>query len=163
MQILRNVSAALVAVPLAFLAIDSAHALPTMGSSPLTIRNDRGGQVIHYALRMLRLKEAGRSVRFSGSCDSACTLFLALPASRTCVSPGASFGFHLPYGSSAEGNRIAAGYLTSSYPGWVRSWIASRGGLNGQIKRMSYSYASRYLPTCPQSAKKRFLPELRSR
>jgi hypothetical protein len=116
---------------------------------------------------MARLKEAGRSLRFAGRCDSACTLFLALPRAKTCVSPGASFGFHLPYGASRRGNQMAAQYLLSSYPGWVRSWIAEQGGLSGQIKTMSYAYASQFLPTCTQPARsaasKRLLPDLRTR
>jgi hypothetical protein len=149
------------AAMLLFSAVGSAHSLPVREPSAVTIRNDRGGQVINYALRMLRVKEAGRSVRFSGRCDSACTLYLALPRSRTCISQGASFGFHLPYGASPAGNRIAARYLLSSYPGWVKSWIQGRGGLSGQIKTMSYAYASQYLPTCSPARKKFVLPELR--
>ncbi|MEW9806752.1 hypothetical protein ABUE31_12240 [Mesorhizobium sp. ZMM04-5] len=158
----RIFNAALIAVPMLISAVATAQALPSHGS-PITIRNDRGGQVIHYALKMLRLKEAGRSVRFSGRCDSACTLYLALPRSKSCVTPSASFGFHLPYGASRRGNQVAAQYLLSSYPGWVRSWVASQGGLNGQIKTMSYGYASRFLPTCPQADRKLALPQLRTR
>lgn len=162
----RFLASALVAIPLAISALGTANALPST-PSPITIRNDRGGQVIHYALRMLRAKEAGRPVRFSGRCNSACTLFLALPRGKTCVSPSASFGFHLPYGASRRGNQVAAQYLLSSYPGWVRSWISDQGGLTGRIKTMNYAYASRFLPTCTQtarsSASKRLLPELRSR
>lgn len=124
----RTLACALITAPLLMAAIGAAHALPSTAGSAVTIRNDRGGQVVHYALKMLRLKEAGHSVRFSGRCDSACTLYLALPRSKTCVSPGASFGFHLPYGASRAGNQVAAQYLLSSYPGWVRSWIADKGG-----------------------------------
>lgn len=160
----RNLAACLIAAPVLLAAVESASALPTRSPSAVTIRNDRGGQVINYALKMLRMKEAGRSVRFSGRCDSACTLYLALPRSKTCIAQGASFGFHLPYGASSRGNQIAARYLLSSYPGWVKSWIRSKGGLNGRIKTMSYAYASQYLPTCnTASRKKSGLPELRVR
>ncbi len=159
----RTLACALITAPLLMAAIGAAHALPSTAGSAVTIRNDRGGQVIHYALKMLRLKEAGHSVRFSGRCDSACTLYLALPRSKTCVSPGASFGFHLPYGASRAGNQVAAQYLLSSYPGWVRSWIADKGGLKSQIKTMGYGYASQFLPTCKQPDKKLVLPPLRSR
>ncbi len=125
-----------------------AFAFPFSGFPGLTIRGDRGGQVIAYALRMKRLERSGGKVNFSGACDSACTLYLALPRHQTCVTPGASFGFHLPYGASREGNRIAANYLTRNYPGWVRSWIRAHGGLTHQIKTMDYSYARQYLPAC---------------
>jgi len=161
----RGFVASLAAVALMLTAVGSASAYPLNGSSAVTIRNDRGGQVINYALRMLKMKRAGRSVRFSGRCDSACTLFLALPRSKTCIASGASFGFHLPYGASSRGNAIAANYLMSSYPGWVRSWVHSQGGLNGRIKTMSYAYASQYLPTCgtPARSGKLVMPTIRSR
>jgi len=127
---------------------DAAQAFPFSGFRGLTIRGDRGGQVIQYALQMKRLERSGSKVRFAGRCDSACTLYLALPRSQTCVMSGATFGFHLPYGVSREGNRIAANYMMRNYPGWVKSWIRANGGLNGRIKTMSYSYARQYLPTC---------------
>lgn len=126
---------------------ETASALPKF-SSAMTIRADRGGEVITYAIRMKELQEAGRDVRFSGPCDSACTLYLALPRSQTCITQGASFGFHLPYGASARGNRVAAEYMLRQYPGWVKSWIQRKGGLSSGIKRMDYAHASKYLPTC---------------
>lgn len=116
--------------------------------STVTIRNDRGGYVINYALKMKRMERDGKNVRFAGPCDSACTLFLALPKSKTCVMPGASFGFHLPYGSSRRGNRFAADYLLSSYPGWVRSWLRDNGGLTSRIKVMNYNSIRGHLPAC---------------
>lgn len=131
---------------------ETASALPRF-SSALTIRGDRGGEVISYAIRMKELEEAGRDVRFSGSCDSACTLYLALPRSQTCITQGASFGFHLPYGASPRGNKVAAQYMMRQYPGWVKSWIRNNGGLTSGIKRMNYAYASRYIPTCGGAAK----------
>src|SRR5215217_6676167 len=88
-----------------------AHSAPLLG--PLRNQNyqrigsDRGGYVVQYALRMLKLKQSGKPVQFAGKCLSACTIYLALPRSQTCISPGASFGFHAPYGSSPSGNRMA--------------------------------------------------------
>ena len=117
-------------------------------TSAARIGSDRGGEIITYAMRVAELKSADRDVRFSGACDSACTLHLSLPRSKTCVSAGASFGFHLPYGSSPKNNQVAANYLMRSYPGWVRSWIAARGGLSGNMKRMDFAYASQHLPVC---------------
>lgn len=161
----RSLLASLTAAVLMLGAAGSADAYPLRESSAVTIRNDRGGQVISYAIRMLKLKQSGRTVRFTGGCDSACTLFLALPRSKTCISSGASFGFHLPYGASGRGNATAAKYLMSSYPGWVQSWLRSQGGLSGRVKTMSYAYASQYLPTCSGAARngKFALPALRTR
>ena len=126
----------------------SALAFPSFNSNTKTIRNDRGGYLIEYALRMKKLDRAGGQVRFAGSCDSACTMYLAMPGNRACISPGASFGFHLPYGSSARGNAVAARFMMKSYPGWVRNWIHSKGGLRSGIMTMDYAYASRFIRPC---------------
>jgi len=151
----KSIAALVAAAALSIMSID-ANAMPAPRSSHVTIKGDRGGQVIKYALKMLKLRDAGKRVRFAGRCDSACTLYLALPGRQVCVTRGASFGFHQPYGASARGNQIAANYLMGSYPGWVKAWIRNNGGLNGRIKTMSYAYASQYLPTCQDSASRTF-------
>lgn len=122
---------------------------PNNDLSPrVSIGSDRGGYVINYGLRMLRWRQNGTQVRFSGKCLSACTLYLGLASRQTCISSGASFGFHLPYGASGRGNRIARDFMMRNYPGWVKSWIRSQGGLSGSIKTMGYGYASRFIKPC---------------
>lgn len=123
--------------------------------STVSIGSDRGGVVINYGLRMLRMRQNGTKVRFSGSCQSACTLYLGLASNQTCISPGASFGFHSPYGSNARGNRVAQAFMMRNYPGWVKSWIRSQGGLSGGIKTMSYGYASRFIKPCGSAVARR--------
>jgi hypothetical protein len=129
-----------------------AHSAPLFGTSRSQnyqrIGSDRGGYVVQYALRMLKLKQSGKPVQFAGSCQSACTIYLALPRSQTCIAPGSSFGFHAPYGSSSSGNRMARAYMLKSYPGWVRSWISSRGGLSSRVITMDYAYASKFMKPC---------------
>lgn len=125
-----------------------ASAVPSFGSNVKTIRNDSGGYLIDYVLRVKKLERASGKVRFAGRCDSACTMFLTMRGSGSCIMPGASFGFHLPYGVSARGNQIAANYMMKSYPGWVRNWIYSNGGLSSGIKRMNFAYASRFIQPC---------------
>ena len=117
-------------------------------STHKTIRNDRGGSVVHYALTTQRLKEERRFVRFSGRCASACTLYLSLPSDLTCIGPGAHFAFHLPYSSPDNPHQETARFMISSYPEWVRTWIASQGGLSKHIKVMGYDYASQYIRPC---------------
>jgi len=129
----------------------TAEAMPKFGPKVHTIHADRGGQVISYALRMKRMERDGGHVRFAGRCSSACTLYLALPRDRTCIAPGASFGFHVAYGSSPKGNDVATRYLMRNYPGWVRSWLAQNGGLTSGIKTMNFEYASKYIPVCDAS------------
>jgi hypothetical protein len=116
----------------------------------VSVGSESGGVVIQYGLRMLRCRQSGTKVRFSGACQSA-TLYLGLASSQTCISPGASFGFHSPFGATGRGNAVAQSFMMRNYPGWVRSWISSQGGLNGRIKTMSYSYASRFIKSCGSS------------
>lgn len=118
----------------------------------VAIGSDRGGAVIQYGLRMLRWRQNRTRIRFSGACQSACTLYLGLAPSQVCISPGASFSFHAPHGSSRRGNQGAQAYMMRNYPGWVRSWIRSQGGLSGRMKTMSYGYASRFINPCGSSA-----------
>ncbi|MFN4143947.1 hypothetical protein [Aestuariivirga sp.] len=145
---------------LASLALSAALLLASLGAAEaslarkqkvVNISGDRGGVVITYALKVLKAKENERFVRVSGSCASACTLYLSMPKERICITRNASFKFHLPYGASRKGNQVAAQYLMRNYPGWVRSWISSNGGLSPNLKTMPYSYASRFLATCAQA------------
>lgn len=107
--------------------------------------------MVEYALRLKQILQSGRQVRFLGRCDSACTLLLALPATHACVDNNATFGFHLPYGSSAEHNETMARFMLESYPDWVRDWIASKGGLSSRLKTMRYDYVQQFLPDCAEA------------
>lgn len=121
----------------------------------VSIGSDRGGLVVDYGLRMLRWRQNGTRVRFSGHCQSACTLYLGLASSQTCISQGASFSFHSPFGASGKGNRAAQAFMMRNYPGWVKSWIRSKGGLSSGMKTMSYSYASRFIKPCGSAVARR--------
>ncbi len=127
------------------------------GYSPgmVTIRNDRGGHVILYALRSREWLANGTEVRFAGSCQSACTLYLGLSQQQVCISNGATFGFHSPYGVSGREMRVAQDFMMRSYPEWVRLWIDSKGGLTRQMKTMPYDYASIFLKPCDAEASTR--------
>jgi hypothetical protein len=147
-RILSIVAAGLVLSMGAQLANSAPLFGPSRNQNYQRIGSDRGGYVVQYAVRMLKLKQSGKPIQFAGSCQSACTIYLALPRSQTCISPGASFGFHAPYGSSPSGNRMARMYMLKSYPGWVRSWISSRGGLSSRVITMNYAYASKFMKPC---------------
>jgi hypothetical protein len=114
----------------------------------VNIADDSGGYVAQYAMRMYTLKEARNEVHFEGRCDSACTLFLALPPQQTCVSPGAYFRFHAPSAATADATESVRAYMMRKYPKWVRSWISGQGGLSSQLITMNYAYASRFMRTC---------------
>lgn len=153
MQIFKLISAATLGTSLIIGAAAQAGAAPKADIH--TIRNDRGGYVIEYALRMKKLQRSGGYVRFAGRCDSACTLFLAMPKSKSCITSGASFGFHMPFGSSSGGNAVAAKFMMKTYPAWVRSWIRKNGGLTTSIRTMRYQDAARFIPTCAERSPER--------
>ncbi|RUV92259.1 hypothetical protein EOA75_17395 [Mesorhizobium sp. M1A.F.Ca.IN.022.07.1.1] len=134
----------LIAKALAFLAA----ALTTLPADAETVQENPGGQIVIFALHVAELRAANEPVEFDGACDSACTLYLSLPAEQLCITPRASFGFHLPYGVGAHENAIAAQYLISQYPDWVRLWIEEHGGLSHTIVRMEAAEAAKHLPLC---------------
>jgi hypothetical protein len=121
-------------------------------SRTVTIRNNRGGHVIDYVQQLEQWKQSGTQVRFVGRCDSACTLYLALPESNTCIARNASFRFHAPRGGTPQINRVMETYMTQSYPDWVRVWLEHRGGLKRQVITMDYRYASRFMRPCTGAA-----------
>jgi hypothetical protein len=125
-----------------------AYSVPKPPMQYSTIGNDRGGYVIEYALRMIDMKQSGIHVKFDGRCDSACTLYLALPGSQTCATTNASFRFHLPLGTSPRGVKVARNYMMKTYPGWVRSWINQNGGLSNRLMTMNASYAQKFIGSC---------------
>jgi len=133
-------------------SVVSSIQVPHGASQPVTIVADGGGTLVTYAKRVAEMKQQRRQVRFAGRCDSACTLHLSMPDELVCIMPGATFGFHAPYGVSSRGNRVAADYLMRSYPEWVRNWLSIRGGLTSTLKTMGYDYSSRYLRPCEQDA-----------
>jgi hypothetical protein len=117
-------------------------------SGVLTIQNEPGGYITDYAMRMMEWRAKGLSVRFTGTCDSACTLYLALPYEQTCITEGASFRFHAPIAETQHARLIAEEYMLNTYPGWVRAWIEAMGGLSGELIRMDNQYARNYMQIC---------------
>ena len=114
----------------------------------VSIFNNSGGTIVLFALKLAEYRDAGTLVKFSGRCDSACTLFLSLPTQQTCIKPGAYFRFHAPSARSSRSERSAQAFMMTKYPDWVRSWIREKGGLSSRLFRMDYAYASRFIPDC---------------
>ena len=114
----------------------------------VSIFNNSGGKIILFALKVAEYRDAGTLVKFSGRCDSACTLFLSLPKQQTCINPGAYFRFHAPSARSSRAERKAQTFMMAKYPDWVRSWIHGKGKLSHQLFRMDYAYASQFIPRC---------------
>ena len=151
-MLLRRIvaSATCAAALLANLGVSQASSITERGNlhPSVSISNNSGGKIASFAVAVARYREAGTLVMFNGRCDSACTLFLGLPARQTCISHGAYFRFHSPSASSMRSEKIAQAYLMRKYPDWVRAWIASKNGLTHKLITMNYNYASQFMQTC---------------
>jgi hypothetical protein len=145
MKIFWNIALCAVALVMGTTEVEAEASFPMR---PTVHATGPGGSVVEHARRVSNARMSGHVVSVVGRCDSACTLYLSMPPSRICLTPGTSFTFHLPYGARADFNNWAADFMMQSYPQWVRSWIHARGGLSHQPLRMDYAYASRFLPTC---------------
>lgn len=86
---------ALIAGSAAATAAGSASTGTPIASSreSVSISNNDGGMIAHFALQLVQFRNHGTLVKFSGRCDSACTLFLSLPEHQTCIASGAYFRF----------------------------------------------------------------------
>jgi hypothetical protein len=114
----------------------------------VSISNNSGGSIAAFALAAAEYRSIGTLVKFDGRCDSACTLFLGLPSRQICISQGAYFRFHAPFGVSAKSEKTAQAYLMKTYPGWVRTWIAGQKGLGRNLITLEYSYARNFIKSC---------------
>ena len=100
------------------------------------IRNDPGGRIIDYALKVAKAK----SVRIDGWCASACTLYIAHP--NVCITRRARLAFH------AASHPVATQYLINQYPQWVDDWIAAQGGLSARLVEMPNRHAMQHMRAC---------------
>ena len=109
----------------------------------INVSDDHGGSVAAYSQRWKGLAARGVNVRIVGKCQSACTVLLGyIPRSRICVTPAASFGFHLAHRPDMTA------VLWNAYAADIRSWIKAHGGLETQLKWMSAPDTYRYFHKC---------------
>ncbi|MDG4908340.1 hypothetical protein P9228_18090 [Mesorhizobium sp. WSM4898] len=98
----------------------------------INVSDDHGGSVAAYSQRWKGLAARGVNVRIVGKCQSACTVLLGyIPRSRICVTPAASFGFHLAHRTDMTA------VLWNAYAADIRGWINAHGGLASQLKWMN--------------------------
>ena len=112
-------------------------------SAELRISRDFGGYVEQYKAKYAKLRDAGERVVIDGVCNSACTLVLGIvPLNRICATPKASLGFHQAYYDKkwTAGLRVTSiagtDELMSYYPPAVKAWIARKGGLTAEMKKV---------------------------
>jgi hypothetical protein len=109
----------------------------------LRIARDFGGFVEEYKAKYAKVRDRGERVIIDGICNSACTLVLGIvPLKKICVTPKASLGFHSAYYDKAYtfGMKVTSyagtADLMSYYPASVKEWIARKGGLTPEMKRV---------------------------
>jgi hypothetical protein len=125
-------------------------AVPASGQE--LVATGPGGSLIQHARMASNARLRNTNVRFTGQCASACTLFLNVPSSQSCITRGTSFVFHSASGSNRAFNNWGTDYLMTQYPSWVQNWINANGGLDRRLLHMDYHYAAQFIPTCNTSA-----------
>jgi hypothetical protein len=109
----------------------------------IDVYDNHGGRVPEYASRWSGLAAHGVNVRVVGPCQSACTILLGyIPRSRICVTPAASFGFHLAKVPSSTA------MLRNAYQSDIMGWINAHGGLTDQFIWMRAPDTYRYFKKC---------------
>ncbi len=139
----RGVAAALCAFVISMPSLTAAAETVRIGASS-------GGHIGDFMMRLASYRQSRAQVQFTSTCDSACTLLLALPRNQACVTRGAVFRFHAPTARTAGTSAAAKRFMMSNYPGWVRNWIASHNGLTRQLISMNYSYARKFMRACDE-------------
>ena len=119
----------------------------------VTIRNDTGGDLGFYEVRLGVYESLGIKVRIDGICASACTILTRLPSNLICATERAELRFHkiravstatVPQASvDRENSRLLA-----LYPAGIQSWIGRHGGLTDEILAMRPGAVAHYLRPC---------------
>jgi hypothetical protein len=123
-------------------AIMSILAVPALAET-IDVSDNHGGSVAQYSAHWSELARRGVNVRIVGPCQSACTVLLGhIPRSRICVTPEASFGFHLAHLSSATAT------LENAYSSDIKVWIDAHGGLTHDFIWMRAPDTYRYFHKC---------------
>ena len=91
--------------------------------SIVTVINGRGGSIAQHNEMWREHARRGRSIRITGDCRSACTLFFGqIARNRVCLGPSARLGFH------AGRSDWATAMMWRGYPQSVRAWINAMEG-----------------------------------
>jgi hypothetical protein len=127
----------------AFIAVASLWLAAPAVAETIEVSDGHGGSVARYNARWAGLAARGVNVRIVGPCQSACTVLLGhIPRSRICVTPNASFGFHLARLQSATD------MLRNAYQPDIRAWIDRRGGLSRNFIWMRAPDTYRFFKKC---------------
>lgn len=109
----------------------------------IDVSDDHGGLLSAYQAQWATLAAQGVNVRIVGPCVSACTVLLGyIPNKNICVTPSASFGFHLATTAFATEDLLRA------YPPNVRLWIDQHGGLTSELIWLQAPALYRFFRPC---------------
>jgi hypothetical protein len=123
--------------------IGSAMSSRVARAETIDVSDNHGGSVAEYNARWSELARKGVNVRIVGPCQSACTVLLGrIPRSQICVTPEASFGFHLAKRADATAT------LRSAYAADITTWINAHGGLTQDFIWMRAPDTYRYFKKC---------------
>ena len=82
----------------------------------------KGGRTVEFAQDVEKFRRSGEQFRITGHCQSACTMFLALP--NVCIERGARLLFH------AGAQPIATQRMMNSYNSKLRAYLTARGAMD---------------------------------
>jgi hypothetical protein len=109
----------------------------------IEVSDNHGGSVAQYNVRWAGYAARGVDVKIVGPCQSACTVLLGhIPRNKICVTPQASFGFHLAHLSGATST------LWNAYGSDIQGWINQHGGLKKDFVWMRAPDTYRYFKKC---------------
>jgi hypothetical protein len=115
----------------------------TASAETIEVSDNHGGLVRDYDRRWADYAARGVDVKIVGPCQSACTVLLGhIPRSKICVTPQASFGFHL------AGYESSTAILRSAYQSDIQAWIDAHGGLTHDFIWMRAPDTYRYFKRC---------------
>jgi hypothetical protein len=80
-----------------------------------------GGKTKEFAQDLARFRQSGEPFRIVGHCQSACTMFLALP--KVCIAPGAELLFH------AGNDATATSRMYNSYNSKLKAYLKAQGAM----------------------------------
>ena len=110
----------------------------SVAAETIEVSDNHGGSVVAYDSRWAGLAARGVDVKIVGPCQSACTVLLG----KICVTPSASFGFHLANLPSATAT------LRSAYQSDITAWIDAHGGLKKDFIWMRAPDIYRFFKKC---------------
>ena len=109
----------------------------------IDVSDENDGHIPNYVARWAALAARDVNVRIVGPCKSACTVLLGhISRNKICVTPEASFGFHLAH------NPASTAILRESYQTDIMGWINEHGGLTEQLIWLRAPDTYRFFKKC---------------